>query len=247
MNGQHAGALMRMRAPVRHFDAGGAVEGPQAPGFVTGPTGAPEFAPGGFSSGNGALGASLGGTQSGGSTSTGASSSGGSSGGMFGLSGRDIAAVAGSGILGALGTMAAGPFGGLAGSVGGRLAGGALYDYFAGPSTAPSNAPAPQMQVSAEPSVAAFGGEPAAVGLGGGALSGTQTGALNSMGSITGNSADVAGPNIGGDITAGADVNSGDPGENTAGSGLHARGGRIRRTRKPRTGALEQRLGGAKR
>ena len=197
-------------------------------------------------------GAQTGGLAGGSAASTGGPSSGLNIGG-FNISGHDIAQTVGSGIGGVLGSLA-GPLGGIAGGIGGRLIGGGLYDYF-NPAAPTSQAPAPAMQPSAEPSVAAYGGEPTGTGFGSGALSGLQAGALNSVGSITGNAADVMGPNIGGDITSGgpgsgAGIGGGTGVEPSGGldstsGGGYRRGGRT--VAKHHHGALSRRLKGKRR
>lgn len=204
---------------------------PQGPGFITGPNGAPMFVPsgaagwkqrataegvnaGGGSAGNtnpaniGGGSLNLGGGQ--GSTGSGVNIGG------LNITGRDVVQALGSlggGVLGSL----AGPIGGLVGGLGGRLGAGALYDYL-NPGTPATAAPAPTMEPTAEPTVAAFGGDPAAVGLGAGNLAGTQVGALSGMGSITGNPLDVGAPNIGGNITGGGVGSGGGPGVGPAGA-----------------------------
>jgi hypothetical protein len=252
-----------------------------APGFIIGPDGAPMFVPSGAAGwraasgqdanqsqgSTGALGAALGGGGTQGQTSgtAGATSGNPSSGGLFGgggiagtgITGRDIASGVGS-LAGSLAGAGLGPLGALALGLGGRFLGTTVYDAL-NPSAAASTAPPGHMEPVSEPSVGAFGGDPANIGFGAGALSGTGVGALNSIGDIT--SGPAAGPaagalgvgGVGGlaDITAGgpggggnaadiAEVNAGNPGENVSGSGLHARGGRIRRRR---GGALAQALG----
>lgn len=244
---------LRNSVRMQRFDSGGTVVGPYGLPQST-PGGIPQ--PGDYQQQTGALGSgsaagvgagsspqqgALGTSMGAGSGTSGTQTSGpnmGALGSSLGLSGRDIAATAAGIGLGVVGTAIAGPIGGLLGNLAGKYGVGALIDYFDPPTVShPTVTMEPTAQVSVDP----IGGGQSLSGAGLGGLAGTQAGALNNMGSITGNPADMANPNTSGPDVTGGDVNSGNPGENVSGSGLHARGGRIRRKKK--TGALTQFLG----